>query len=186
MKKMTFAVPLLAACFGHAAQATALPDNEELAALVRADQGDRTAEVDWKAVNQRDKERRDKVGAMLAAGQVRTGRDYYNAAMVFQHGETPDDYALAFSLTTIARKLAPDHPAPKWLFAAAFDRYLLSHNMPQWYGTQSMIPHGSSTETLRPLDPNAVTDEERQALNVPRLQEKMAEIAENNAKRQAK
>jgi hypothetical protein len=186
MKKMTFAVLLLAACFGHAAQAAKLPDNEELAALVRADQGDRVGEMDWNAINRRDEQRRDKVSAMLAAGQVRTGRDYYNAAMVFQHGDTPDDYALALSLTTIARKLAPDHPAPKWLFAATFDRYLLSRNMPQWYGTQSTIRSDSEAEILQPIDPKAATDEERQKLNVPRLQDKLAEIAENNKKRQAK
>ena len=185
MKKMTFAVLLLSACFGQAAPATALPDNENLMALVRADQGDRAGEIDWAALNQHDKERRDQVSAMLAAGQLRTGRDFYNAAMIFQHGDTPDDYALAFSLTTIARKLAPEHPAPKWLFAAAFDRYLLSRNMPQWYGTQSMIPANSDVETLQPIDQKAATDNDRQALNVPRLQDKLAEIAENNKQRQA-
>lgn len=182
MKKLTCAALLLAAA---ACRAAPLPDNAELMALSRADQADRTSEIDWDVVNQRDKERREKVGVMLAAGAVRTARDYYNAAMVFQHGDTADDYALAFSLATMARKLAPEHPAPKWLSAAAFDRYLLSRNMPQWYGTQSKTYSDGRTE-LDPVDPKAVSEEQRVALGVPRLQDELARIAEQNKNLQAK
>ncbi|WP_374581977.1 hypothetical protein [Pseudoduganella sp.] len=182
MKKLTCAALLLAAA---ASQAAPLPDNAELIAINRADQADRTGDIDWTVVNQRDKERREKVGALLAAGAVRSARDFYNAALVFQHGDTPDDYALAFSLATIARQLAPEHPAPKWLHAAAFDRYLVSRNMPQWYGTQSKTYSDGRTE-LAPVDPKAVSDEQRVALGVPRLQDELARIAEQNKHLQAK
>jgi hypothetical protein len=180
MKKLTCAAFLLAAAIGQAAP---LPDNAELVAMNRADQADRTGDIDWAGLDQRDKERREKVGAMLAAGTVRTARDYYNAAMVFHHGDTQDDYALAFSLATIARRLAPEHPAPKWLFAAAFDRYLVSHNMPQWYGTQSKTDKDGRAE-LDPVHPQAVSEEQRVALGVPRLQDEQARIAAQNKKPQ--
>lgn len=183
MKKTICAALLLAAGLAHA---QALPDNAELAALHNADQADRGGAVDWQVVARRDKQRRQQVSAMLAAGALRTARDYYHAALVFQHGQTPDDYALAFALATIARKLAPDLAAPKWLSAAAFDRYLVSRKMPQWYGTQSAIPFDTNVETLEPVDPKAVSDEERVALGVPRLQDKLADIAERNKQRQAK
>lgn len=182
MKKLTCAALLLAAAAGQAAP---LPDNAELIAINRADQADRAGNVDWALLHQRDQERREQVGAMLAAGAVRSARDYYNAAMVFQHGDTPDDYALAFSLATIARKLAPEHPAPKWLTAAAFDRYLVSRNMPQWYGTQSKTHSDGRTE-LDPVDPKAVSEEQRVALGVPRLQDELARIAAQNKNLQAK
>lgn len=182
MKKLTCAALLLAAAMGQAAP---LPDNAELIAINRADQADRSGAIDWTVVNQRDQERREKVAAMLADGAVRSARDHYNAAMVFQHGDTPDDYALAFSLATIARKLAPEHPAPKWLAAAAFDRYLVSRNMPQWYGTQSKT-HSDGRAQLDPVDPQAVSEEERVALGVPRLQDELARIAEQNKNLQAK
>ncbi len=186
MKKTTFAGFLLACGTGSALHAAPLPDNDALQALFAADQAERKAEkIDWPALTKRDAERRSQVKAMLAAGTIRTPHDFFNAAMVFQHGQAAEDHALAFSLTTIARTLDPENGEAKWLSAASFDRYLVSHNMPQWYGTQSMIAYGSSTETLRPVDPNAVTDEERAALNVPRLQDKLAEIAERNKARQA-
>lgn len=188
MREMTFAGLLLALGLAHAAPnepPAALPDNEELIAVSRADQDDRDGSISWPAVNQRDKVRREKVSAMLAAGKVRTARDYYNAALVFQHGETPDDYAMAFSLATISRKLAPEHPAPKWLFAATFDRYLVSRNMPQWYGTQSKAPVDGPA-VLDPVDPKAASDDERVALGVPRLKDTLAEIAERNRNRLSK
>lgn len=187
MKKTTLAGVLLAACASPVLHAAPVPDNEALQALYAADQSERKADkIDWPALTRRDMERRQQVKAMLAAGSVRTAHDFFNAAMVFQHGQATEDHSLAFSLATISRTLDPDNGEAKWLSAASFDRYLVSHNMPQWYGTQSMIPRGSMTETLRPVDPNAVTDEERVALNVPRLQEKLAEIAERNKTRQAK
>jgi len=183
MKKLTCAALLLAAA--TSSQAAPLPDNAELIAMQRADQADRTGDIDWTVLNQRDKERRERAAALLAAGAVRSARDYYNAAMVFQHGDTPDDYALAFSLATIARQLAPEHPAPKWLHAAAFDRYLVSRNMPQWYGTQSKTYSDGRTE-LDPVDPKAVSEEQRVALGVPRLQDELARVAKQNKNLQAK
>lgn len=182
MKKLTCAALLLAAT---ASQAAPLPDNAELIAMNRAEQADRSAAIDWAQVVQRDKERREQASAMLAAGTVRTARDYYNAAMLFHHGETADDYALAFALAAIARKLAPEHPAPKWLYAGAFDRYLVSRQMPQWYGTQSKT-HKDGRAELDPVDPRAVNDDERVALGVPRLQDELARIAEQNKTTQAK
>ena len=100
--------------------------NQELKKLVGADQSDREAEsIDWSAVDLRDKERAGRVVQMLKDGEIKTAEDFYSAAMIFQHGSSPDDIKLAFSLATISARLAPGHPAPKWLAAAAWDRYMM-------------------------------------------------------------
>lgn len=188
MKKLTFAGILLGVCLVQGVQATTTaapqPDNAALKVLYQADLADRKGDqVDWPALTRRDAERRQQVKAMLADGGIRTARDYYWAAWMFHHGQSADDHALAFALATISRNLAPEHPAPKWLSAAAFDRYLVSHIMPQWYGTQSKTYSDGRAE-LDPVDPKAVSEEQRVALGVPRLQDELARIAAQNKKLQ--
>lgn len=136
--------------------------NEELKNLTKTDQSDREADsINWSAVDLRDKERAARVVQILTDGQIKTAEDFYNAAVIFQHGSSPDDLKLAFSLATISARLAPTHPAPKWLAAAAWDRYMIWKKQPQWYGTQSQFFKDTGKTLLYPVLPGAVTDEER-------------------------
>jgi hypothetical protein len=48
-------------------------------------------QIAWGEAGPRDAARRAKVKELLAAGQVRTGDDFERAALVFQHGDTPND-----------------------------------------------------------------------------------------------
>jgi hypothetical protein len=94
MKAVVLAI-VLALTAGGATAA----DNPALATLFQQDQADREgASIDWQAVTTRDAARRAQAKALLDQGAVRSAADYYHAAMVFQHGETLDDYRLANAL----------------------------------------------------------------------------------------
>jgi hypothetical protein len=82
----------------------------------------------------RDAERRKKVRALLAAGQVISALDFHDAAFIFQHGESPDDYLLAHILAIAA--VVKGDSSSKWIAAATLDRYLQVIGQQQVFGTQ--------------------------------------------------
>ena len=155
--------------------------NEKLKELVRADQADRSAaHIDWPAVDRRDTARAAEVMTLLRSGKVLTAEDFYNAAMVFQHGASANDLQLAQALATIAARQAPEHPAPKWLAAAAWDRYMMWKKQPQWYGTQSQILKDTGKKTLYPVLPGVISDVERAAAGVPPIATIISDIEADN------
>ena len=84
--------------------------NDQLREIMYADQVDRQVEPDpgqWKDICKRDAARRAKVQDELAAGRVQTSADFYNAALVMQHGDTLEDIRMAHALATIAASLDP-------------------------------------------------------------------------------
>ena len=129
-------------------------DNPELKALFLDDQHDRGVEPftvfdehgkpvgpqkTWpvqpmETMEKHDRERRMRVHQLLAAGSVRTGQDYFFAALIFQHGEIPEDYLLAHVLALTAAYKGNRNG--RWLAAASLDRYLLAVSRQQIYGTQ--------------------------------------------------
>jgi len=153
-------------------------DNEQLRAIVKADQAER--ENAWKpeelkpeimqGLMQRDAERRAKVQIELAAGRVRTSSDFFNAALVMQHGPGLEDIRMAHALATIAAALDPASRDAKWLKAASWDRMMSFQKKPQWYGTQ-YVRDADGKWILYVVDETAVTDEDRAALGAPSLAE---------------
>jgi hypothetical protein len=167
-------------CFGLVASAQNL-SNAELKELVQADKVDRTKDdMDWSTVDAKDKARASRVQELLQKGKIETAEDFYNAGIIFQHGNSPDDIKLAFSFATISARLAPEHPAPKWLAAAAWDRYMMWKKLPQWYGTQSQVLKKGGKTVLYPVLPDAVTDAERAEAQIPPLSKIISEIDANN------
>lgn len=84
---------------------TGAMDNIEMQTIVDADQADREPDLDdldWTALAERDAARRELVRALLDAGALRTGKDFSNAALVFQHGSTSNDILLAHILAMTA------------------------------------------------------------------------------------
>ena len=162
------------------ATAQAVTDNPELAAIFQADQAARQGQM-ARDVGERDAERRRRVEGIIAAGQMRTAADHFHAAMVFQHGGSPDDYMRAHELAKRAAELDPSHRSAKWLSAAAMDRYLLSVGRPQVYGTQFMVVQ--DVWVLQEIDESAVTDEQRAALGVPPLAQARERARKGNAER---
>lgn len=175
--KTIFAVIFILVSFAANAQPIS---NEKLRVLVRNDQSDRSSsKIDWAAVDLRDKQRAIEVTQMLHEGQIKTAEDFYNAGLIFQHGSSAEEIKLAFSFATISARLDPSHPAPKWLAAAALDRYMIWKKLPQWYGTQSQFVKETGKTQLYPVLPGAVSDEERAEAHVPPLSRI---VADANAK----
>jgi hypothetical protein len=114
--------------------------NRELQALFEQDQTDRSAffeQLDTeqlKLLQARDRARRQRVEELVRSEALQTGVDYFHAAMVFQHGETLDDFWRAHELAKRGSELG--HPNCHWLAAAAYDRWLANQGKPQKYGTQ--------------------------------------------------
>lgn len=139
--------------------------NAELLALFSEDQEDRRGELPAD-LPERDRNRRQKVQELVATGALREPEDFFHAAMVFQHGETLDDYWRAYELAKKGAELG--HRGARWLAAAAHDRWLMRQGKPQKYGTQ-YVSEGERWK-LWEVDP-ATTDAERSEWNVPPLAE---------------
>jgi hypothetical protein len=138
-------------------------------AIFLADQAPRRssgASIDWAVVGPADEARRVRTKALLDAGALRTGDDFLNAAMIFQHGSTPSDYLLAHALAVIAATKGRDDAG--WMAAATLDRYLQAIGRPQIFGTQFKTADRQNT-TQEPYDRNLISDAMRQTLGVPKL-----------------
>jgi hypothetical protein len=152
-------------------------NNFELIEMFRADQAARQGEIDWEQVRADDAERRESVLMILEAGGIQTALDYYNAAMIFQHGDSVEDIRVAHSFASISTALDQSSEAARWLKAATWDRLMLNLGQPQWYGTQFVRDEDTGRWKLYDVAPDIVTDEERKALAVPALAESLSRVA---------
>ncbi|HVT60680.1 MAG TPA: hypothetical protein VHR45_20075 [Thermoanaerobaculia bacterium] len=147
--------------------------NREVYQMFEEDQADRPSDpnvkVDWSAVVERDRARRQRVLEIHRAGGLEAADDYYHAAMILQHGSAAEDFDLAHRLGVRASELDPTNRQARWLAAAAKDRYLMTLGKPQLYGTQFKRDQGGPW-FLYPVDPS-ITDDERAKWNVPPLAE---------------
>jgi hypothetical protein len=107
--------------------------------LFEEDQNDQPGHVngtsfDEQQHNARLELRKQQVRTFLANGDLKTGEDFYDAAFVFQHGETADDFLFAHVLAMDA--VVKGYDIAKWIAAATLDRYLQIVHQPQVFGTQ--------------------------------------------------
>ena len=143
------------------ARAGATKDHAELEALRTADQADREPPMDQakqQLMMKNDPARRARVLDMVGTGALATGRDFHNAALVLQHGNTVDDFRLAHELSIAA--VALGDTAAVWLLSRTYDRLLLHMGHRQRLNTQ----YGGARMTLLPLDTTAVNDRIRRGL----------------------
>jgi TonB family protein len=154
---------LLAGC-------TTAKDNAALQALADQDQYDRTHNV--AAMGSHDATHQRALRQLMAAGQLHTGTDFFNAAIVLQHADSAQHYRLANEFAKKAVALTPQNREAKTLVAQSWDRYQRSLGQPQWYGTQRLTIDGR--EYLQPIDTTRVTDAERKALFVYTLPQELA------------
>jgi len=149
----------------------AAPPNAEIVAIFAADQDDRLplgSIIDWTVVGPRDEARRARVRQLLDEGLLHAADDYYYAAMVFQHGEAPEDYLLAHAFAMAAQ--AGGRPDAAWIAAATFDRFLHNIDRAQIFGTQYVGQAGESL-TQGKFDAALIPDSLRRALGVPTLEQ---------------
>jgi hypothetical protein len=149
-----------------------LPDvNSEILQLVIQDQWDRgndmfgneplktSQALNWKLISERDEQRHTQVHKLLAEGKIKTGREYYYVALIFQHSVKAEDlmFAHVLAMTSVSKGYFPS----RWLAAATLDRYLQTIKQPQVFGTQFFRPSKDTNWTMEPYDHNVLSDDER-------------------------
>jgi TonB family protein len=163
-------------------QTSTPPDNEELRRLHDEDQADRSPAdgrtVDWSAVQARDRARQERIKVLFSQGQLRTANDYYHAAMILQHGVTPEDFLLAHEFCVVAISKGRTDKETRWLAASAEDRFLMNIGRPQRFGTQFRSDGGGPLKQY-PVD-TSVTNELRQLMGAHALDEAKTYEAELN------
>lgn len=174
---------LLSLANAHSSALFQAKDNQELARLMDEDQADRMPpagkSIDWKIVGARDDARLKRVKELYSQNQLRTGNDYFNAALVLQHSSTPEDYLLAHELCVVA---ISKKRGIESLAAASEDRFLMSIGRPQRFGTQYKSEGANQQYRLYKVDAG-VTDELRRIMMVPSLAEAKVREAEMNIKK---
>lgn len=148
-------------------------NNAELQKMYNEDQTARMVKnIDWAVLSKKDKEREARVYDMIKAGEIVTGKDYYNSAMIFQHGN--DTSASAMAVKQMKKAIELDSNINRWLLAAAIDRDLMRRGKPQIYGTQ-YVKNGAQAKWKRyQIDTTKVTDAERKYYRVETLAEQVA------------
>jgi len=144
----------------------------------------------------RAKARDAKVRALLAAGELKTGEDFHEAAFIFQHGDDSEHYLFAHVLAMEA--VLKGSNEAKWIAAATLDRYLQSVGQPQVFGTQypldpNLAHSAKNTEagsspapfltgrTLAPYNEQFLPDSARLDFCVPALVQQKQNVAMFNA-----
>jgi hypothetical protein len=147
-----------------AKRASTSKDNPDLQATVDADQKAREGSFTKFTTRQiidmmkEDAGRRKQAKEIVFKGRLATAQDFFNAGLVFQHGETFEDYALAHELAVCSMLLGNKSAA--WLAGASFDRMLTNCGYPQRFATQYSFDVGSSV-TLTRVDTHWINDTER-------------------------
>jgi hypothetical protein len=116
---------------------------------------------------------------MLAAGEIKSGDDFRDAAYIFQHSDDADNCLLAHILAMEA--MARGTESARFIAAATLDRYLQFNEKAQIFGTQYVtdrtvpltvhtsglpLPFG---RTLQPYNENFLPDSVRTDFCVPVL-----------------
>lgn len=153
--------------------------------IFREDQADREkleskfptcAEFRW--ITGRDRERRKHIAELLHTARTHlNGRDFFMAALVFQHGPAVADSQKAVSLAE--ESMRRGYRKARYLYAAAVDRLRLKQRREQKYGTQFHRQLGGKWK-LVPVDP-ATTDAERKRYDVPPLAKIRKQVKAMNA-----
>ena len=155
-----------------------LPSSDEMRKIFEADQQPRQhwtslSDAQRAAITRDDVERRRQTQQLLANGRLHTAEDFKQAAFIFQHGSTPEDFILAHTLAMVA--VARGDAGALWIASATFDRYLHTVGKPQVYGTQfTSGPNGSVTQ--EPFDRDLISDALRRQLDVPPLAEQQKQF----------
>lgn len=125
----------------------------ELQKIELEDQADRKGQmdqIDWKKVTPRDLQRRIRVAELFAAGCFKDAKDFANAALVYQHGDTADHAFQAFVWAKRAIQLGDS--SQKSLMAVALDRYLVRSGQKELFASQASKGPGESCWCLEPVE----------------------------------
>ena len=128
----------------------------------------------WNKISAADEKRRKQVAAIMSTDTNFTPKDYYYAAMIFQHGGYIEEYKTAKRYARQSMDMG--YEDAKWLYAAATDRLLRAQGKKQKFGTQYIFGYLKEGNVwyeallLQPYD-KRTTDMTRAKYNVPPLAE---------------
>lgn len=149
------------------ARAKGASSNAEVKQIVDADQDARKfdfSKVTTKQIEDMakgDVARLKRIKEIVASGDLKTSDDFDNAALVFQHGGTFEDYALAHELSVCALLLGKR--SASWLAGASYDRMLVNVGIPQRFATQYGNAGGGPIKLQR-YETKAINDTERKLI----------------------
>ncbi len=145
-----------------------LGDHVLLQQMADQDQQERQKDpIDWTELNKQDSIRRHKVFELIAARELRTAKDYFNAGVVLQHGA--DSVASAMAVQNFGTAIRMDTTLNRWWYAAAVDRDLMRRNKAQVYGTQFVKLCDTCKWSRYKIDTLQISDEQRRYYGVETL-----------------
>lgn len=144
--------------------------SKELKELYESDQKDQNDEL-WNEssddeFSRRQKERRDRVMAVIEAEMLADLKDWNHAAMLLQHGQSADDFLLAHILS-LPPAIA-DEPFARFMCAATLDRFLQTCGRAQIFTTQSGAADPSVYAPIEPFD-DSMSESLRAVFGLPPL-----------------
>lgn len=151
--------------------------SEKLRKLYDADQTARTVSP---PNFDEDIARRVEVAAIYARGCLQRAEDFHHAALIFQHGNSPEHYYQAWYFAT--RAVAMGDESAEWLIPRAIDRYLLNIGQKQLFGTNTVTPYLWDSESeeqyfcLWPVE-DELPDKLRDRYKIPLLADKRESVA---------
>ena len=192
VKTLTLAVAILSlGSIGLSQQSTpaATTAVSRVHQLVVEDQSENPGNTTEEEFNRHGDARRAETRTLLAEGKIVSSEDFSEASLIFQHGQTPDDFLFAHILAVEALTLSSS--ADKWMAAATLDRYLQSINQPQVFGTQYsgvksagntpkplVDPHVLNIQrTQQPYDTKLLSDSIRESFCVPNIEQQEKNLA---------
>ena len=177
--KFTSIVIITFLLFNFSLTAQEKVDNLVLKKLYQADQKDRQiGNLDWSTISKNDSIREARVYELLNSQQITTSQDYYNAAMIFQHGN--DTIASGMAVKMMRKSIELDSSQNNWLFAAAIDRDLMRRKEAQIYGTQFTKKGNNEPWQLYLIDSTQISDAERKEFGVETLAQQRAKVIRMN------
>lgn len=111
---------------------------------------------------------------LLQSGKLKTAEDFHDAAFIYQHGATADDYLLAHVLAMVAVRKGDGKSL--WIAAASLDRYLRTTGQPQIFGTQYESKAGGP-HTQEPYTRSLLPDQFRALFCVPSIEQQERNVA---------
>lgn len=154
-------------------------DNLQLEEIFQEDQKDRERVYDTPEevdkLKERDRARRKRVHMMMELGEVKTKRDLYHAAVIFQHGDKAEDFLISHRLSVMSAILG--HRTARWLLAASFDRFLMAIGQAQVYGTQfEYNPNERVYQLKLPVAETVMLPYDKELLGVPPVNERLKQL----------
>lgn len=147
------------------------------------DRNNKLFEKNFDLMVKRDNYRLAEARQIVKDGLLKTGKEFYCAAMIFHHSGKLSDTKNALRL--IKGSMEKNYKLAKWLFAAITDRILTQQGLKQKFGTQFQRNIKTGKWKLFPID-SKTSDSERAKFNVPTLKKIKTKLARLNIGHKAK